>query len=607
VSKAGREGGFDGRTPETDRSHSGPPLRAGRLKEATRRWRERLGSEHVDEQAAATERYGPCTTGIERRILAALRPGSREDVPAILAVARECGVPLYPISTGHNWGYGTALPATHDCAVLDLSRLKAIRVIDPELGLFELEPGVTQGALAAWLEERGLRFMVPTTGAGPEASLLGNALERGYGITPIADHFSAVTRIEAVLPDGSLYVPALTAFGTELADQVFKYGPGPYLDGIFTQSNMGIVTAVTLALARRPERIEAFYFAVPNAAAFQEAAAGVRSILQELGSVCGSVNLMNRHRVLAMTAPYDRSQVGEDGLLREEALERLGRRFGVDDWLGMGALYGPTAVVKAARALVRKRLAGSTRRLVFMTASRARLLHRVGAGVLGMQHGIPSMIGRMREALEILEGRPNRVAHPLVYWKSGTPVDTGSRIDPARDRRGLLWYAPLIPFQPELMERYAERCAMVLRAHRMEPLITLSTLSPLCLDSSVPLLFDVDKPEEVERAHRCYDALLEMGRELGVAPYRLHIGAMDRFVEREDTFWKLVRTLKQAIDPQDILSPGRYASSSGRRGIALDPGESGRTPIRASGHEGGAGQDPDARGSSHSARGVAPP
>jgi 4-cresol dehydrogenase (hydroxylating) len=566
VSEAGKEREFDGPRPASQRGDSRLPVRAQHVEKALAGWQDLLGEANVDEARAASARYGACTTGLTRRIVGALRPAAREEIPAVLAIARSCGVPVYPISTGRNWGYGTALPASDDCAVLDLSRLTRIRAVDRELGLFELEPGVTQGALAAWLDEQGLDFMVPTTGAGPDVSLLGNALERGYGITPIADHFSAVTRIEAVLPDGSLYVPALSAFGTELADQAFKYGTGPYLDGIFTQSNLGVVTAITLALARRPEHIEAFYFAVPDAASFQPAALAVRSVLQELGSVCGSVNLMNRHRVLAMMAPYDPTNVGEDGLLSEAAIERLGRRYRVDGWLGMGALYGPAELVAAAKSLVRRRLKGSTRRLVFMTARRAKLLQRVGHTVLGKQHGIPAMLARMRDALEILEGRPNRVAHPLVYWKPGIPVDTAAPIDPAQDRRGLLWYAPLVPFKPELIERYTERCAAVLRAHRMEPLITLSTLSALCLDSSVPLLFDADKPEEVERAHRCYDALLEAGREIGVAPYRLHIGVMNRFSDRDDSYWKLVRTIKRAIDPHDILSPGRYASQAGSPG-----------------------------------------
>ncbi|OOG57176.1 hypothetical protein B0E49_06275 [Polaromonas sp. C04] len=526
------------------------------MDEAIRRWRERLGLAQVDEGYAAQARYGACTTGLTRRIAAALRPASRQDVAPIIAIARDCAVPVYPISTGRNWGYGTALPVVDDCAILDLSCLTAIRAIDTDLGLFELEPGVTQGALADYLRTHNLPFMVPTTGAGPDASLLGNALERGYGITPIADHFAAVTRIEAVLADGRVYAPALSALGAELADHAFKWSVGPYLDGLFTQSNFGVVTAITLALARRPERVEAFYFSVADSVAFEAAVVAVRAILQELGAVAGSINLMNRHRVLAMTAPYDPTRLDSGGLLTDTAIAELGRRYRVEPWMGMGALYGPRQVVAAARRIVRRRLSGVASRLVFMTIPRARLLQRLSNRVLGAAHGTSALLAGVVASLDILEGRPNSVAHKLVYWRR---ADAPAAPDPARDGCGLIWYAPLVPFKPELAAAYVECCTAVLRDHGMEPLITLSTLSDRCLDSSVPILFDARKADEVERAHRCYGALVTAGLTLGIAPYRLHVGAMDRFVGAGETYWDVVGQLKRAIDPDDILSPGRYA------------------------------------------------
>ncbi|HRO57892.1 MAG TPA: FAD-binding oxidoreductase [Burkholderiaceae bacterium] len=537
--------------------------RPARADEAIARWRELLGAANVDGPEVAQQRYGACTTGFSRRIAGALRPASRDRIVELLAVARECARPLYPISTGRNWGYGTALPVVDDCTIVDLSNLTAIRTIDADLGLFEVEPGVTQAALHDYLQASKLRFMVPTTGAGPDASLLGNALERGYGITPTADHFAAVTRIEAVLPDGRVYRPALSQLGAELADHAFKWGLGPYLDGLFTQSGFGIVTSMTLALARRPELVEAFYFAVPDAGAFEDVAMAVRGSLQELGSVAGSVNLMNRHRVLAMTAPYDAARTGDDGLLTDAAVADMGRRYRVDPWMGMGALYGPREIVAAARKLVRQRLSGSTRRLVFMTMRRARLLEGASRRVLGRSHGIPSLLGRIRSSLEILEGRPDRVAHGLLYWQRGG-ADLEKTPDPAQAACGLIWYAPLVPLKPDLMARYVRTCTEVLRAHSMEPLITLSTLTDRCLDSSVPLLFDPTVPGEADRAHRCYAALVAAGRDLGCMPYRLHVGAMAEFTGSGGTFWDLAAQLGETTDPGRILSPGRYAPLPGR-------------------------------------------
>jgi FAD/FMN-containing dehydrogenase len=141
--------------------------------------------------------------GLERNIPAALQPRSEADVAGIVRIANNCQVPLYTISTGHNWGYGSALPVRDGCVILDLSRMDRILDMDVELGLVTLEPGVTQKQLYDYLESRNLNFFVPTTGAGPTASIVGNALERGFGMTPEEDHFRAITSIRAVLPNAS--------------------------------------------------------------------------------------------------------------------------------------------------------------------------------------------------------------------------------------------------------------------------------------------------------------------------------------------------------------------------------------------------------------------
>lgn len=199
-------------------------------------WQVLLGREGVLDATAASAAYGQDTTGLRRTIPAALRLRDSGQLPEVMRIAQRYRTPVHPISTGRNWGYGSALAARDACVILDLSGLDRIVHFDAEMGVITLEPGVTQGMLANFLDRGGHPFMVPTTGAGPECSVLGNALERGYGVTPITDHFAAVTDLEAVLADGSLYRTAMrTAGGEELA-RLFKWGIGPYSAGLFTQS-----------------------------------------------------------------------------------------------------------------------------------------------------------------------------------------------------------------------------------------------------------------------------------------------------------------------------------------------------------------------------------
>ena len=77
---------------------------------AIKAWRAKLGGDVVLDTAEAERVYGASTTGIRRTIAAALKPKSVEDVQAIVATAAQYQIPLYPFSTGHNWGYGCSLP-----------------------------------------------------------------------------------------------------------------------------------------------------------------------------------------------------------------------------------------------------------------------------------------------------------------------------------------------------------------------------------------------------------------------------------------------------------------------------------------------------------------
>ncbi len=522
-------------------------------------WRNCLGDDRVDAGPDAERRYGTCTTGTTRRISGALRPRDAAEVADILAIARQHSVPLYPISTGRNWGYGSGNPVLDGCVVLDLSEMNRIVALDRQLALVTVEPGVTQGQLRSFLDQTAPELMVPTTGAGPTCSLVGNALERGYGITPYADHFGAVTALEAVLPDGTLYRTPLTELGGDVVDRAFKWGIGPYLDGLFAQGNFGIVTRMTIALATRPECVQGFFFGVPEEAGLEAAVLTIQHALRTTGGTLGSINLMNTRRVLAMTVPYPSERTCPDGTLSPEVIAELARSHSVSPWTGIGALYGSHDVVKAARKVVRRLLGPIADRVRFITPEGGARLNRLfSTAPILRKTRMASRIQTLEKALRVMAGEPSDVALRVAYWRGGRRPGN-SRPDPARDGCGLIWYSPLVPMKSDAARLYVDLVNETCLGHGIEPLITLTTLSDRCFDSSVPLLFDRRSPAETERAAACYDALFEAGRRQGFLPYRLSISAMSRLTETAAPFWDLVRTIKAAVDPDDLVAPGRYA------------------------------------------------
>lgn len=534
-----------------------------RLDEAIHAWRDALGSDAVADGAAVPSRYRECTSGAVRSVSAVLRPANAAAVRRAVEIAASFRLPLHPISTGHNWGYGSALAVADGAVVLDLSRMCGILDFDEDLGVVSIEPGVTQGALADFLRRRNAPFLVPVTGAGPTCSIVGNALERGYGITPVADHASSVMAIEAVLPDGSLFRPVLAELGAADAARAFRWGVGPYLNGLFLQSGFGIVTSMTLALARRPQAMKAFVMTASEGAALERIVGAVREILRLLPGTVGGINLMNAHRVLAMSEPYPRARLGADGLIPAAVIDELRRGREIGAWTVYGTLYGTRALVSAAQTEIKRLLKPIAARLLFVSRFSANAMRGIASRLpSAMRRRFGPAAETLASSLALVEGEPNETALPLAYWVAGTRPERGRSLDPSHDGCGLIWYSPIVPMRPETVRRYVDFLVPTLRRHALEPLVTLTSLSERCFDSSVPLIFDRSSEAATRRAQACYLELLQKGSELGFVPYRFHVDAMRWLTERPSVHWDLAERLKSTVDPHGIISAGRYSRTA---------------------------------------------
>jgi 4-cresol dehydrogenase (hydroxylating) flavoprotein subunit len=519
-------------------------------------WEHAIGTVNVRRTPDEIARYRAGTTPSNVLILGALLPQDRDQVVDLIRIAGTYRVPIYPISTGRNWGYGDARPVRDGCVIVDMSEMNRILDMDPELGVVTIEPGVTQMDLYRYLDNNDLKFMVPTTGAGPGCSIIGNALERGYGITPQADHFLGLNWIEAVLPCGEIYQTPLTYLTAEVADKAFKWGVGPYLDGLFSQGAFGVVTRAAITLVQTPEIVEAFYFRLESNESLQSYTGCVQDLLTKLGPMVGGVNLMNARRVLSMVIPYPAAT--HAGVLSGDQLRDAMNEEDVPCWLGLGSLYGSKPMIAVARNVVRDCLKPIDRRVRFVnskTISRRQTLAELFPEVIGRR--LLRTIRRARGHLDILEGHPSEVALGLSYWRSGNGKPA-TDLDPARDTCGLLWYAPIVPMKKSIVRNAVDTVERVCKENSIEPLMTLTALSNRCFDLTVPILFSQEDSAQTDDARRCYRQLFKEGQQVGVAPYRVGIEGMPLLVQATP-YWQLVSSLKGAVDPENIMAPGRYA------------------------------------------------
>ena len=78
--------------------------------------------------------------------------------------------------------------------------MNRILEVDAELGYAVIEPGVTYAQLNEHLAARGLPLWTDAAGTTKSASIIGNALDKGRGLTPYADHFHSLCGMQVVLP-----------------------------------------------------------------------------------------------------------------------------------------------------------------------------------------------------------------------------------------------------------------------------------------------------------------------------------------------------------------------------------------------------------------------
>lgn len=521
------------------------------LAQAIGAWRLALGEGQV---ITDTSRYNIDTSSFAGRIPVALRPACDEQVQHVVKIARRFSVPVYPISTGNNWGYGTSVPVRSPGAIVDLSSMNKIIEFDEELGVVTLEPGVTQGQLSEYLHSRGLPFMVPVTGAGPSCSVLANALERGFGVTPITDHFGAVISMKVVLPDGEIYESYTRAFNAAGVAQAFKWGTGPYLDGLFAQSNLGIVVNASIALQARAERSGALFFVLDTNRGVEEATGQIRQLLGAAGQNIGAINVMSRARVESMAS-------GAQKVSRDGGAPSLSRalKMPAGDWFGFGSVYGSREHYRATCRLVRRCLGRHVRQIRIYSPDDLRRLGWLSA--LAARAGWPHLAGlveRLQAALGVVGGVPSTVALPLAYAKSGRVQDE-SALNPARDGCGLFWYAPIVPMRRGVVGQFIEFAERTCDKHGMLAPITLTTLSPRCYACTLPLLFDRTDPDAERRARTCFEELYEEGLALGFVPYRMGAQFMPALARHGGSVGPVVRAVKRALDPDGLLAPGRYS------------------------------------------------
>jgi 4-cresol dehydrogenase (hydroxylating) len=447
-----------------------------------------------------------------RRVRAMLRPRTQDQVCAVVTLAAEFAgiIPLYPVSTGRNWGLGSRQPVTHDCAVLDLGRLDRVREVKRERGYAIVEPGVTQQELSRLLE--GSPWMVNVTGSCADSSILGNALERGVGFT--RQRTEDLLALEVVLASGEqVRVGSYWgAPGSAPSSFHYRHGVGPDLLPLFCQSNLGIVTAGVVALLPRPECLRVFQATIPETM-LDQALEGLRKLHRD-----GLLNNVSK-------------------VYNATAMRAYGLGSGAGGFLFSGAYSGRRQIADAVAQAVLAELRGFARSedVLAFDAENAGNTPGADLSLAGSFAGRPGACRSIR----------------TMFGARGCDVDRSGA-------EGWLMFLPVVPFEPAALRRALSLSEAIAGREGLQRNATLNLLGPNGVDLVVSLRFP-RTAEGIRRGHSALDQLHRAFREEGFFPYRAdvdHQHADDLY--GTGPYRDTLRELKRALDPQGIIAPGRY-------------------------------------------------
>lgn len=516
-----------------------------------------VGSENVITESTFLDQYQTATFETKQAILAIIKPGNTAEIQQCLKIANTFNTPVYPISTGLNTGYGSRVPAANNCIIIEMKRLNNIIDFNEELACVTIGPGVTQQQLYNYLQEKKSNLWMDVTGSYKDHSIIGNIAERGFGHTPYGDHFANVGGMEVVLPSGDCIHTGFGRFPNAQAKGVYRWGVGPYIDGIFTQSNLGVITQLTLWLMPAPEYFQSFYFSVNNHSQLSEVIDLLRPLRLD-GTIDSAMHIANDYKVLGAIQLYPWKEAENRTPLDKEILKKLGENWDFGAWNASGALYGTKKEVALARKKIKQRLKGKVKKLRFLDDRLLKLAERFQKPyhwVTGVN--LPEMLKILKPIYNMTKGIPTDAMLPSIYWrkKDGVP----EVMYPEKDNCGLMWCAPIAPTSGKHAMKLWSIIESTFEHYDFEPAVTITLLTERTMDCIIAISYDRSIEGEDQHAQACHDELLKKLTESGYYPYRLGIQSMNGLPEAEESYTKFINSIKTCLDPKNILSPGRYS------------------------------------------------
>ena len=522
-----------------------------------------LGNENIVTNASSIREAETTTYLTTESISLILRPQTVGQLQQCIILAQQYKQPVYTISKGKNWGYGSRVPVTDNNVLIELTQLNHILDFDEKQAYITIEPGVSFIDVFTFLRERKSELIISTIGGAGSASIIGNALERGIGTGLYADRFAHVCGMEVLLPDGSLIATGFERYKNSKAGKLFRWGSGPSLDGLFSQSNLGIVTKMTVWLMKTPPQLSLLFYKINDVAKLPYVIDELQSMVME-GLVRTTLTLYNDMRVVSSMMQYPFQQTGNAIIDPDVLMQQIKAMVplinaAVGNWNGEISIRSANKEHAEMQIhLIKQRLENWVESFTEVHATKEDIMASFQEACLpsGAAVAPPTMQSFL---LRKYTGIPDDSAVKQTYWRKRKPAPA-TDMNPDRDKCGLVWICPVVPFNGEDVVSVVDIIKTVVKKYKFEPAISFQCTSERCINVIASFGWDREVEGEDEMAETCYFEAEEALHQQGYFSYRNTTLAMHKNATEytEDAYNHFLSGLKKAIDPANILSPYKY-------------------------------------------------
>jgi FAD/FMN-containing dehydrogenase len=433
-------------------------------------------------------------------------PESKEDVRQVLLVANEYKIPVTILGSGIT-GRGLTLPSERGI-VLDFRRMNKVLEINTDSGYAVIEPGTNFDKFSGELAKKGYRCHLGTAPGG--ASTLGNYLLRSSGSMGNR-HLDSIVDLEVVLPDGTILKTGSSHFpgvGSHM-----RYGPYPDLTGLYCCA-YGTLGVITKAAIRIYPVNEATRVAVAQFDSFASAVDFMKDIIN---------NNIPEHAIIWNWQLYKVFEISNP----DQPLGAFPKSLTQD----------PSKAPKdIPYCLVTSFLSGYTETLDANEKVMAKVAKKYGGKALTQAEAEALVPGSMKGWEQLfIKYRP---VVPLALFGLG---------------KYMPWIVCTEPRQVKELEKWA---VAEIDKEGARPVCYYS--QPFDFGRSIFFRIFVfpehDKPEIAENVQKTYARMYrEAMKKYGAHPYRHNPG--QPFVFETGGYYTLLKKIKDAIDPNNILSP----------------------------------------------------